>query len=508
MKKIIAFIFIIVFLTSCNAQGVKNVYDITFEGGSVKAYVKSPVTVTDRDGKLFATLVWSSPNYDYVIVDGQKYENENPGGSSTFTVPVRSLDEPLELIGDTVAMSKPHEIEYRIIWNTSAGDRKDTDEDPEEDPDPPKGAFGKRPDKGIAITVDGMEPDGKLDLKYAQGFDITRFGPYRLISIYGVGNYLVVPEGEKVPNVGDTDEVDITILKQPLAKTYLVSTSAMDLVRETGSLGQVRFSPLKAEDWHIPDVRTAMDEGRMLYAGKYRMPDYEMLVSGGCDLAVENTMIYHSPDVIDKLNELGIPVMVETSSYESDPLGRLEWIKLYGCLFGNEKAADDFFEAAASRITAVSQNEPTGRKVACFYVSATGIVSVRMSTDYLARMIVLAGGDYVPSTGEETKGASSMNMQMEDFYATTKDADILIYNGTIDDSVSRLDDLLAKSDLFKNYRAVREKNVYCLLCDFFQNPTGMAALIDELADMLEDNDGGTDAGGDPDRQAGYLYRLE
>ena len=77
----------------------------------------------------------------------------------------------------------------------------------------------------------------------------------------------------------------------------------------------------------------------MLYAGKYRMPDYELILSKGCDLAIENTMIFHDPEVKEKLEELGIPVIVETSSYESDPLGRLEWIKLYGALFGKEKEA-------------------------------------------------------------------------------------------------------------------------------------------------------------------------
>ena len=89
---------------------------ITMEGGSGKAHIESPVTVNVQGGKSYATLVWNSENYDYIIVDGVKYENENPGGNSTFTVPVEDFDVPLELIGDTVAMSKPHEIEYTITW--------------------------------------------------------------------------------------------------------------------------------------------------------------------------------------------------------------------------------------------------------------------------------------------------------------------------------------------------------------------------------------------------------
>ena len=75
-----------------------------------------------------------------------------------------------------------------------------------------------------------------------------------------------------------------------------------------------------------------MEDGRMLYAGKYNAPDYERILSGSCDLAVESTMIYHSPEVKEQLERLGIPVLVERSSYERHPLGRMEWLKLYGVL--------------------------------------------------------------------------------------------------------------------------------------------------------------------------------
>ncbi|MCM1542427.1 MAG: iron transporter [Blautia sp.] len=93
--------------------------DITFEGGSGKAYILSPVTVTVTAGKATATVQWSSPNYDYMIVDGEKYLPVNAEGDSVFEIPVLCFDEPMEIIGDTVAMSKPHEVEYTITfhWN-------------------------------------------------------------------------------------------------------------------------------------------------------------------------------------------------------------------------------------------------------------------------------------------------------------------------------------------------------------------------------------------------------
>lgn len=91
--------------------------DLTFEGGSGKAYILSPATVTVDDGTITATVEWSSPNYDYMIVDGEKYLPVNSEGNSVFEIPVSAFDEPMTVIGDTVAMSKPHEVEYQITFH-------------------------------------------------------------------------------------------------------------------------------------------------------------------------------------------------------------------------------------------------------------------------------------------------------------------------------------------------------------------------------------------------------
>lgn len=91
--------------------------ELTFEGGSGKASVASPALLTVEDENMTATLEWSSPNYDYMIVDGEKYLPVNTEGNSVFEIPVSALDEPIEVIGDTVAMSTPHEIEYTITFH-------------------------------------------------------------------------------------------------------------------------------------------------------------------------------------------------------------------------------------------------------------------------------------------------------------------------------------------------------------------------------------------------------
>ncbi len=92
--------------------------EITFEGGSGKAEILSPVTVTVAEGKAVAALKWNSPNYDYMIVDGEKYLPVNTEGSSEFEFPVPVFDSPIDVIGDTVAMSRPHEVEYTLTFHS------------------------------------------------------------------------------------------------------------------------------------------------------------------------------------------------------------------------------------------------------------------------------------------------------------------------------------------------------------------------------------------------------
>lgn len=93
--------------------------ELTMEGGSGRASIQSPAQLAVADGAATATLEWSSPNYDYMLVDGEKYEPVNTEGNSTFEIPVDGFDYPMEVVGDTVAMSEPHEIEYTLQFDSS-----------------------------------------------------------------------------------------------------------------------------------------------------------------------------------------------------------------------------------------------------------------------------------------------------------------------------------------------------------------------------------------------------
>ena len=164
--------------------------------------------------------------------------------------------------------------------------------------------------------------------------------------------------------------------------------------------------------------------------------------------------------------------MVERSSYESHPLGRMEWLKLYGVLLGKEELAQEIFDKNMERLEDVLSQPATGKTVAFFYINSNGSVNVRKSGDYVAEMIRMAGGTYVFQNLAEENALSTMNMQMEDFYLGAKDADVLIYNSTIDGQLETVDELLDKSGLLADFKAVREGNVWCTRENLFQSAWG------------------------------------
>lgn len=334
-----------------------------------------------------------------------------------------------------------------------------------------------------AETISGLKFDHSMELTYAEQFSVDYYEDgYALIDIVESGRFLVVPENMPVP---ESLEEDITVLQQPLDNIYLVATSAMDFFRAIDGIGNIRLSGTDTDGWYIEEARAAMENGDMIYAGKYSAPDYELILSEGCSLAVESTMIYHSPEVMEKLEDFKIPVLVERSSYEPHPLGRTEWMKLYAVLLGKEAEADGFFAKQEEQIAEVIGKENTGKTVAFFYINSNGIVNVRKSGDYVAKMIELAGGNYVFSDlGGEDNALSTMNMQMEDFYAGAKDADYIIYNSTIDGELESIDELLEKSALLENFKAVREGNVWCTQKNLFQETTGLATLITDMHHLL------------------------
>ena len=574
--------------------------EFAVRGGTGKVKITCPevtvIAVEKWDAE--ALLVFESPHYEWVKTGGVQYEPVNKDDAdrrtSEFRIPV-VLEKEMEIVGLTTAMSEPHEITYTIRISLKKKDEevhagtdgeahKESGEEPQMETEEESGetagkelqnntvsgteeAGESREKEPAAVLEDGSEKSedtrvdppeisgltfiSSMDLSYARAFDIFFYEAsekhendskgaavgdeqYILIDIHKSASYLLVPEGKEVP---EGIPKEIVVLRAPVQKIYAAATSSVALFNACGALDQVKFTGTDSGGWYIDPPKEALRDGRMVYAGKYSSPDYELLAASGCGLAVESTMILHAPEVKEKLEELGIPVLIDTSSTESHPLGRTEWVRLYGALTGHREEADSFFARQVKKLQGmediskavdmaaadsdVKENkekkerkaegneeiteakaedneekkaedkagnnlyQDTGKTVAFFSVTSTGNIIVRASDDYIPAMISLAGGRYVFKDLVNNSGSSaSVRMSMETFYNEAKDADYLIYNSTIESPLRSLAELTAKSGLFADFKAFQEGNVWQIRRSLYQSPDIAVDMIFDIHKML------------------------
>ena len=346
--------------------------------------------------------------------------------------------------------------------------------------------------------------ESRMELEYATEYAVDYYSDgYDLITISDGSRFLIVPEDKEVPE--DLDE-DIKAVQQPIDNIYLVASAAMDMFRSIEALDKVKFTGTDQDGWYLPQISQLMEQGDIIYAGKYNAPDYELILSEGCDFVIENMMINHTPEVKEKLENFGIPVMIDRASYEEHPLGRCEWVKLYGVLTGREEQAKTAFDEQAAELERVLTDEEQKKTqqapaVAFFYLTSNGAVNVRKTSDYVPKMIELAGGKYIfDNLGDAQNKSSSVTMQMEEFYASAKDADCLIYNSTIEGQITSIDELVAKNQLLADFKAVQSGNVWCTTQNMYQESMSIGSMIADMHAAFM-----TDASQKDDTR--YLFQL-
>ena len=504
----------------------------TVQGGTGKVTITCPeVTLTGDEAQ--ALIEVSSPHYEWVKVNGVQYDAENAGDksrkNSVFRIPV-VLDQEMTITGLTTAMSQPHEIEYTLFISLtredeagSAGEGSGGSAASDEEEEAAGSISLEKEGPSQAPRIEGLTLVSAMDTVYAEGFDIYTYEPtgsstkgtagsstkemadsgakgqLRLIDVHGSAQYLLLPQNSD-PAVLQSLPDTITVLQAPLDNLYVAATSSMALFNAAGAIDRVTLTGTKADGWYIEAPKKALADGSMVYAGKYSAPDYELLTSSGCDLAVESLMILHSPEVKEKLEELGIPVFIDTSSRESHPMGRTEWVRLYGVLTGQEAEAEAFWNEQKEQFAKAESYEDTGLTVAYFSISSSGNVVVRASEDYIPQMIRLAGGEYIfKDLVAESGYNSSVRLSMEEFYNTAQDADFLIYNATIESPVQNIDELCAMSSLLSDFKAVQEGNVWQVEKSLYQSPDIAALMITDLRKMLT---------GDSTEEMTFLQQLK
>ena len=572
---------------------------VSMTGGSGRASISSPTGFYVKDGRATADIHWSSASYDYMKLDGVRYDAfTDAAGHSAMTIPVSALDTVIPVLADTTAMSKPYEIEYQLSFDGSAllpmADASMAEAHPLPSDEVNRTMQSATTQVAKTAGTPGTVGESSVHWSAAPEIDGLRFvssekndvAEYFRLSVYedasgakyqlletagGLHRYLIAPEDpqaadkssknsseKKAAKSGSKpgvdrkrvkftaraseansankekkgDALELTVLQQPLTTTYVAASAVMAPLCDLGAVSQIRFSGLREEGWYVDEARTAMKAGSMLFAGRYSEPDYETLLREGCDLALESTMIYRSPEVIEKLNALGIPVYIDYSSYEPHVLGRLEWIRVYGALFGHEEKAQQWYASERDRIRAIqkdaetssgeasqsgksteksetktsrnSKNEASstgtssGRAgtdttadlrptVVYFYVNSSAQIQVRQPNDYIPELLELAGARYLAPDMSGLSGSrkSNVTVSLEDFYSSCRDADYLIYSATLDRPLSSIQELLGKNALFADFKAVKEGHVYTTDKDFYQLSDRMADFAEDVRQMLQ-----------------------
>lgn len=349
-----------------------------------------------------------------------------------------------------------------------------------------------------APEIKGLTFESELERDYATEFNVYRYeGGYKYFHIVDGKDFFLVPEGGEVPEGLDES---VTVLQAPVENIYLAATAQMALFLSMGAEDSIRMTSLKPEGWTFDEPKQLMEEGKILFAGKYSEPDYEMLLDEGCGLAIESTMIYHTPEVQEMIEDLGIPVLVDMSSFESNPLGRMEWIKFFAEFVGKENEAKAFFDEQKGKVEAIEDFPNTEKTVAFFYISTDGKAVVRSADDYIPTMIDMAGARYIFKDITNEAGKSTIPMTIEAFYDIAADADYIVYNASIDSSVNSLADLLAKDPIMSEMKAVKEGNCWSSGGSMYQRTDIVGDMILDFHTLFTEED--------PEGKLQFISKLE
>ena len=302
------------------ADGVYTPDKFSFSGGTGRVTISCP-KVTVQGGKAFATIVFSSPNYTYVKASGNKYYGSHGGGTSTFEIPVK-LNSSNRIIGMTTAMSTDREITYSLyIFIAGADD------------------FGDKPADENAPELTGMKYESTDKIEFAENFSIYRYTDgFVVLKVVGGMNYLLVPENAEVS--AGLDE-GMAVIRVPVRNVYTAARSVLDLMDRVGALDAFK---LIGRETDVEPIASGLEQGKLVSADTYTELDYSALLKNGCDLVILPSTITDEEysEISQRLAMLGIPAFRDRSTDETTERAQLEWLRLYGVLFGCEDLVEAY----------------------------------------------------------------------------------------------------------------------------------------------------------------------
>ena len=388
------------------ADGVYTPDSFSFSGGSGRISI-SCTKITVTGGKALATIVFNSSYYGYVKANGNKYFPTHSGNTSIFTIPV-NLNANTTIIGMTTRMSAAHEITYTIYVGlnaakntdgkgTEAGNESGNKKLDEQAPDisgltyqsETKLDYAKcfklyHYDQDITLLeVDMTQAEKAADgtkAVYAESESETETEAATATAAAAAtedGEAVVQTQGEKVSELYQADvvkyliipadstaelpagiEKEMILVHQPIESAYVSGDTALATLDELGLLDAVKTVGVEQDTTTVEAVKSGLADGSMTYAGGADDLQYRELVKSKCDFAVLPADILSGDEMADtdvksKLSDaadsfatLDVPMLVDRSADEETELGKREWIKVYGALFGCTEQTDSLFQKA------------------------------------------------------------------------------------------------------------------------------------------------------------------
>ena len=331
-------------------------------------------------------------------------------------------------------------------------------------------------------NVSAAKPIKILKPKYTNGFLIEYFenGVKRLRDNDGRIVWLI-PRGQKGPDGISRNQM----IPIPVKKGLFASVSQVCLLRPFGDglvWGSVAGVATPRNQWFIPQIKSGLANGSIIYIGDAYSPDYERIRLLEPEVAFIYTGTSGLTDMTGKLDELRIPYIVENSYLETDPLGRMEWVKFYAAFYNREDSASRYFDRAVQRIETLKRRIPKANhpKVA-WGVIYNGKVYIPGSRSFVARMIEMAGGENVFKTLSTDQG--SIAITMEDFFAYSKDTDVMIY-ASFPQYVPSIRTITGMAPVLAGVKSIRTGKVWALQPWYNQQQDRSDQVMVDLASIF------------------------
>lgn len=318
----------------------------------------------------------------------------------------------------------------------------------------------------------------EMPLTYTKGFSVTYLkGGVKKVVDGDKRTLILVPKGKEVPEEFKSNMV----VNTPITDVLAASTTQPCLMRPINELGSVKAVTTDKKNWTIPEIIKGLESGKITFVGDGKTPDYEKISSLKPSLA----FVYSGPsgqkEMMQKFDELKINYAVDNDYLEENPFGRMEWIKFVSAFYDKDEEGEKYFNDSVKKVEDIAKKVKNDKKPKVAWgVISKGEVYVPKADSYAAKMIEMAGGDYI----FKSSGVGSGKISLEEFYAKAKEADVFIYASSTNYAPT-LKGVIDKAPMLEKLNSVQNKNVWCFHADYYQSLDKTDEIILDLVSVFQ-----------------------